>query len=30
MMADRKRALEMGCNDYLAKPYDLEQPLGAG
>lgn len=37
MIADRKRALEEGCNDYLSKPYAMsdllrivDQYLGAG
>lgn len=25
MIADRKRALEEGCNDYISKPYNMEE-----
>lgn len=25
MIADRKRALEVGCNDYLSKPYSMDE-----
>jgi len=28
MRGDRERALSLGCDDYLSKPFELDQLLG--